>query len=161
VTADQKRHETAVFGLHDIRGQNGQCRHGTDLSILCLSRIEQNRIRPLFNATTDAIGCFTLMASALPFWAMRLVAREKEGAIKIDIPWKKRARFIQLIHGENNDNTSNTFTAETLGQGSKQHASSKGDSSLCEQGGQMDHVWQKRKPSDAGQFQTKQWLRQV
>jgi len=41
------------------------------------------------------------MASALPFWAMRFVAREKEGAIKIDIPWKKRARFIQLIHGEN------------------------------------------------------------
>jgi len=101
VTADQKRHETAVLGLHDIRGQNGQRRHGTNLSIFCLSRIEQNRIRPLFNATTDVIGYFTLMASALPFWAMRFVAREKEGAIKIDIPWKKRARFIQLVHDEN------------------------------------------------------------
>ncbi len=55
----------------------------------------------MFNATTDVIGYFTLMASALPFWAMRFVAREKEGAIKIDIPWKKRARFIQLVHDEN------------------------------------------------------------
>jgi hypothetical protein len=42
----------------------------------------------LFNATTDVIGYFTLMASALPFWAMRFVAREKEGVINIDIPWK-------------------------------------------------------------------------
>ena len=41
-----------------------------------------------FNATTDVIGYFTLVASVLPFWAMRFAAREKEGVINIDIPWK-------------------------------------------------------------------------
>jgi hypothetical protein len=51
----------------------------------------------LFNATTDVIGYFALMASALPFWAMRFVAREKEGAINIDIPWK-RARAVHTAH---------------------------------------------------------------
>lgn len=74
---------------------------------------------------------------------------------------KARAIHTARPRRKHNDKISNTFTAETLGQGSKQRASSKSDSSLREQGCEMDDVWQNGKPPDAGQFQTKQWLRQV
>jgi hypothetical protein len=47
---------------------------------------------------------------------------------------KARAIHTARPRRKHNDKISNTFTAETLGQGSKQRASSQSDSSLCEQG---------------------------